>query len=112
MHAIIFDIDGTLLRSAAVDDALYRQAVRQVLGDVRLRSSLHDYEFVTDTGILRQILADNRIDGDDPLVSIRSAFVDLLRAHVDAEGPFTEIPGARDLLDRLSASPQYAVATA
>ena len=27
-HAVIFDIDGTLLHSAAVDDALYRQ-IRQ-----------------------------------------------------------------------------------
>lgn len=112
MHAVIFDIDGTLLNSADVDDALYRQAVRQVLGDVRLRPSLHDYEFVTDTGILRQILDDNRINGGNPLVSVRSTFVDLLRAHVDAQGPFTEIPGARALLARLSASAQHAVAMA
>ena len=61
MRAVLFDIDGTLLHSAAVDDALYREAVRVVLGDVRLRPSLHEYEFVTDTGVLRQILDDNAI---------------------------------------------------
>ena len=50
MHAVIFDIDGTLLHSAAVDDALYREAVRRVLGEVQLRPSLHAYDYVTDTG--------------------------------------------------------------
>ena len=42
MNAVIFDIDGTLLHSAAVDDALYRKAVQTVLGDVRLRPALQD----------------------------------------------------------------------
>ena len=58
-HAVIFDIDGTLLHSAEIDDALYRQSVRDVLGDVRLRPTLADYEYVTDSGILAQIFADN-----------------------------------------------------
>ena len=56
MHAVIFDIDGTLLHSAAVDDALYREAVRQVLGDVQLRASIHAYDYVTNAGIFAQSL--------------------------------------------------------
>lgn len=112
-HAIIFDIDGTLLHSAAVDDALYREAVRRVLGPVRLRSSLHEYNPVTDSGILAQILLDNDIPPErEPLDEVRSLFVDLLAAHVDANGPFVEIPGARDLLRSLHESPQHAVALA
>ena len=61
MHAVIFDIDGTLINSASIDDALYREAVRRVLGEVQLRPSLHAYDYVTDTGILYQIVADNEI---------------------------------------------------
>jgi beta-phosphoglucomutase-like phosphatase (HAD superfamily) len=113
MHAVIFDIDGTLLQSAAVDDALYREAVQAVLGEVRLRPTLHDYPFVTDTGILRQILADNQIDGGEELLeTIRATFVELLEAHVHHHGPFTEIPGAANLLRSLQSSSSHAVAMA
>ena len=113
MHAVIFDIDGTLLHSADIDDALYRQAVHAVLGDVHLRPAIEDYDYVTDTGILRQILEDNRLPlAQDHLDDIRSMFVDSLRAHVDDHGPFAEIPGARDLMQTLIQSPEHAVAIA
>jgi FMN phosphatase YigB (HAD superfamily) len=113
MNAVIFDIDGTLLHSAAVDDALYRKAVQTVLGDVQLRPRLHDYPFVTDTGILQQILTDNELTLEDYLLEeIRSVFVTFLREHVSAHGPFAEIPGARDFLRSLRESSTHAVAMA
>jgi beta-phosphoglucomutase-like phosphatase (HAD superfamily) len=113
MNAVIFDIDGTLLHSAAVDDALYRKAVQTVLGDVQLRPTLHDYPYVTDTGILQQILSDNDLTREERLLEeIRSLFVGLLRDHVSAHGPFPEIPGARDFLRSLRRSSTCAVAMA
>jgi len=113
MHAIIFDIDGTLLHSAAVDDALYREAVKAVLGRVDLRPSLHHYDFVTDTGVLSQILADNGISvKPDYEHEIKMRFVDMLRVYVESEGPFVEIPGASDLLASLRESASHAVAIA
>lgn len=113
MHAVIFDIDGTLLHSAEVDDALYRQAVNSVLGDVRLRPTISEYPYVTDTGILRQICEDNAIPRtQERLDEIRSLFVELLEKHVNERGPFREIPGARDLLQALIASPVHSVAMA
>jgi len=112
-HAVIFDIDGTLLHSAEIDDALYRQSVRSVLGDVRLRPRLSDYEFVTDSGILAQILADNGLAGCGARqAAVRSAFIEACRSHIDSHGAFPEIPGARAMLRRLSASPRHAVAIA
>ncbi len=111
MHAVLFDIDGTLLQSAAVDDALYQEAVGKVLGAVRLRPTLHDYEPVTDTGILEQILIDNGIS-DDPIVEVRTLFVHLLEQHIDRHGPFLEVPGATDYLRILDRSARHAVALA
>jgi GNAT superfamily N-acetyltransferase len=113
VHAIIFDIDGTLLHSAAVDDALFREAVKVVFGRVHLRPSLHDYDFVTDTGVLSQIMTDNDIPAKrDYEDEIKTHFVDLLRAHVESNGPFIEIPGASDLLNSLRESATHAVAIA
>lgn len=113
MHAVIFDIDGTLLHSAAVDDALYREAVRTVLGDVHLRPTLHEYPYVTDTGILQQILSDNDIESEQGLLEeIRTTFVELLQTHVTKHGPFEEIPGATTLLQFLRNSSEHAVAMA
>jgi GNAT superfamily N-acetyltransferase/phosphoglycolate phosphatase-like HAD superfamily hydrolase len=113
MYATIFDIDGTLLQSASVDDALYRDAVNTVLGSVRFRSSLHAYDYVTDTGILSQILEDNDIPAAAQVIEdVRSHFVGLLQKHIDTHGPFVEIPGASRMLRGLSESPLHAVAIA
>ncbi len=111
MHAVIFDIDGTLLQSAAVDDELYRCAVREVLGDVILRPNLHEYDFVTDTGILTQVFDDNGIQAGD-VNDVKLAFVHLLQKYVDKHGPFEEIPGAGAMLQRMRASPEHAPAMA
>lgn len=113
MHATIFDIDGTLLQSAAVDDALYRAAVSAVLGPVHLRASLHAYDYVTDTGVLSQILTDNDIPpAQAPMDEIRTHFVELLRKHINDNGPFIEVPGAGELLRQLANSSSHAVAIA
>lgn len=113
MHAVLFDIDGTLLQSVNVDDALYRKSVHAVLGPVVLRPSLHDYKFVTDSGILAQILADNAIAPDpDPTEEIKAHFVDALRSFVASHGPFNEIPGARAFLQTLISSGEHRVALA
>lgn len=113
MHAVVFDIDGTLLQSAAVDDMLYRQAVETVLGNVRFRPSLADYTCVSDSGILQELLADNAIRQDAAIVeAVKSHFVAALRAHVAEFGPFAEIPGAANKLRELQDSPAHAVAFA
>ena len=113
MHAVVFDIDGTLLHSAAVDDALYREAVHAVLGDVQLRPSLHHYDYVTDAGVLSQILSDNELPAKSEYGrEIKAHFVEALQGHVENNGPFIEIPGASELLKSLRESASHAVAIA
>jgi FMN phosphatase YigB (HAD superfamily) len=113
MHAVVFDIDGTLLDSNGVDGELYIAAVQLVLGRVRIRASWREYQHVTDAGILNAILLDNGISGDASIIAaIKRTFVDSLRHHIEVYGPFSEIPGARDFVNRLCATADLACAYA
>lgn len=113
LHAVIFDIDGTLLHSAAADDQIYREAVESVLGPVSFRGSLHDYDAVTDSGILQQILADNPATiTDDVFGAVKQEFLRRTQLHITSTGPFSEISGARNILGRLTASHRHKVAIA
>lgn len=113
MQAVIFDIDGTLLQSSEADERIYRRSLIEVLGPVRFRPRLCDYEFVTDSGILRQVMDDNRIQASSDLVAaVQDDFIQRLGAHIRAHGPFAEVRGARTLFETLAASDEYSVAVA
>lgn len=112
-QAVIFDIDGTLLRSSHEDDLLYRQAVECVLGTVKFRRGLTDYSHVTDSGILSQLLNDNGLEADPKTITnIKDRFLAATQKNVSDFGPFQEVPGARSLLSRLRRSERHAVAIA
>lgn len=101
MKAFIFDIDGTLVESMAVDTELYFSAIRAVLGPVRIRGDLHSYKHVTDNGILLQLVEDNGVPFDDAAAAaIQARFVDSLEAHIRSSGPFPKIDGAIQFFDK------------
>jgi beta-phosphoglucomutase-like phosphatase (HAD superfamily) len=113
MHAVILDIDGTLLYSNEVDDGLYLSAVRSVLGQVKVRESWSLYRNVTDSGILDEILKDNSLTSSIAVLnSVRDCFVESIRQHVQRAGPFMEIPGARQFIAGLRASNSHCIAYA
>lgn len=112
MKAVIFDIDGTLTETNAVDSKCFIQTVKEILGVAEFDTDWKNYQFVTDSGIAQEI---SQRHCDRPMSgSLMKAFYkrlfELLEAHPDSA--FQEIPGAIQFLKRLETSPDFAVAFA
>ena len=112
MKAIIFDIDGTLTETNAIDSECFVQTVSEVLGVKDFDTDWSNYQFVTDSGVAQEIsqrYCDRPMSG-----SLMKAFdarlFDLLRAQPDSV--FREVPGARNFIEKLKGSPDFAVAFA
>lgn len=113
MRAVIFDVDGTLIQSMAIDCELYISSIQAVLGTVKLRAKISDYDNVTDSGLLAQIFDDNSLASDSHLVdTIKAHFVSSLKDHIQNNGPFSIIHGASQMIDRLKLSGENSVAIA
>jgi phosphoglycolate phosphatase-like HAD superfamily hydrolase len=115
MKLAIFDIDGTLTESVAVDEVCFVQAFRGVLGIEGINTNWLDYKFQTDSGLALEICRNHlgRDPGGAEISRLQSRFIELLCAAVEATGrPMREIPGASALLRRVEAHPGWRVAIA
>jgi FMN phosphatase YigB (HAD superfamily) len=113
MHAAIFDIDGTLLDSYGIDNSMYADAVRSALGTVVIRDAWEKYARVTDTGVLADICSDNALVYDGSVsTAVMNVYLGFLRSHMEAKGPYQEIPGALQYLNTLRRRPDVRVAYA
>ena len=115
MNLAIFDIDGTLTESVAVDEVCFVQAFRDVLGIERINTNWLEYNFQTDSGLALEICRSHL--GRDPsgveITRLQSRFAHLLSAAVEGVAqPIREIPGAAGLLHGLGAHPLWPVAIA
>ena len=110
--AVIFDIDGTLVESSRFEDNVYISAIRDVLGDVSIREDWRTYRHVTDTGVLRQIMEENQISGEERIHEVRTRFGKLANRYVDSGGQCRPIPGAAGLFQKLRNDSRYEVGIA
>lgn len=104
MKLVIFDIDGTLTRTSAVDDACYIRACEEEFGIKGISTDWGSYEHSTDTAIANDILRAHtgRRDVADLAERLRRRFVQLLRATLEADpGQFSPTQGVHELLKML-----------
>lgn len=109
MRGIVFDVDGTLVKSLDFDSEIFVRAVRDCLGNIRIRRDWSRYRYVTDVGVLTEILEDNGLYPDqDTIHHVRERVTELLREHL-ADRPCAATEGVRELLDRLRHDPNCVI---
>lgn len=104
MTIILFDIDGTLTATSAVDKRCYERAFKKTFGLDLPTTDWNVYSNVTDVGIIREVLAGHgrtrvtprKIDRFE-----RTYLNELEKSFEDNPMAFAEVPGAQVLLQSL-----------
>ena len=115
MNLAIFDIDGTLTDTNAVDEACFVEAVSGTLGIERVSSDWSDYSQCVDSTILREIMQAADRDTEDPVWYSRfvAHFALLLHQTYDRDPSlFAPVRGADAVLRDLASNEGWAVALA
>jgi phosphoglycolate phosphatase-like HAD superfamily hydrolase len=115
MKLVIFDLDGTLIRTNQVDDLCFPRAFAETLGVTGLNTDWSAYTHATDTIIFEESFAQRfrRLPNSDESKSFQRHFVALLsELHASQPALFAEVSGARSFLDRLQRDLRWRVAIA
>lgn len=115
MKLVIFDIDGTLVRSDPHEDRLFWQALVEVLGVVRETFEWTNFQHVTDSGITQDVYRRqfDRDPSQSALAATERYFESLWRNLLSTlPRDEIEVPGARDMIRHLDTDPDWMVAVA
>lgn len=108
MNLVVFDLDGTLLDTNAVDDECFVRAWREVGIDCS-GQDWSSFEHVTDAGIANALLT-GVMNAGETLQRVKALFIELLgRAADERPRAFCAIAGAADMLQRLEGAGWAAV---
>jgi phosphoglycolate phosphatase-like HAD superfamily hydrolase len=113
MQLVMFDIDGTLTESNALDNESYLQALSEVFGFSEISSDWTSYSHVTDACILREVCQRklDRVPSFAEVEAFQQRFLELLKEGA-AVNAIDSIPGALKMLSQLLESADRAVAYA
>jgi phosphoglycolate phosphatase-like HAD superfamily hydrolase len=115
MKLVIFDIDGTLTQTSAIDEACFRAAYAELLELLDISTELETCPHISDTGITRHIYQSRlaRAPHDHEEAALCARVVDLLHEHQQRDvAHFAEVSGAVMMLERLAEKHEWAIAVA
>src|SRR5215813_13816246 len=104
MKLAVFDFDGTLAETMAVDGECFIQAFDEALQIRDFSTQWTDYEHVTDEGVTRQIFQEKfgRHPDAEERERVIDHFLGLLEARCNVNAiEFSEVPGAASLVNHL-----------
>ena len=104
MELIVFDLDGTLARTTAVDGELFVEAVTDRLGVDLRDADWTAFQHVSDSGIIDDVFAEHlhRAPSPGDVRRVVDRFMELLeRRQAKVPASFVEVPGAAALLASL-----------
>lgn len=108
MHVLLFDIDGTLIRSGGAGKAAMEAGLCSEFG-VRELHDVVPYSGRTDTSISRDLLSVHGIEpSDENIIRLRTAYLSHLPATLEKYQGVV-LPGIRDLLNRLQSDDRFCV---
>jgi phosphoglycolate phosphatase-like HAD superfamily hydrolase len=115
MKLVVFDLDGTLTATSAVDETCFVQAFADSLNIHQLSTNWLDYDHATDTAVARQAFLKQfgREPESTETLKVVERFVQLLSRHHDSDSAlFAEIPGASAFLTELHENAEWGIALA
>lgn len=115
MRLIMFDIEGTLVKSNDIDTVCYCKAIQEVLDIEHIDIDWAHYSYVTDSGITAEIVENflGRKTKEIDLWNVQQKYINNLRYEVENHSRYFEpVRGAPELINSLLSSQNFAVAFA
>jgi phosphoglycolate phosphatase-like HAD superfamily hydrolase len=115
MHLVMFDIDGTLVQSLAVDSHCFEMALRDAADIQGFDPDWSTYSHITDSYILNHLffIRHGRIPESRDIKLFQNTYCSYLKqARLQSPDLFNATPGAAKVLSDLRQDPRFAVCIA